>query len=160
MHCHSRSATGPARTAANPRRADPATRVGDAEREEVSALLGDAAAGGYLPLHELDGRLERVWAASTSAELWATCIDLPAHLRQARALRRRADQGRHVLSAGLLPHLTSYVTVMALLVAIWVAVGLSGGGWYPWPVWPALGWGIGLVSHVAAARPAGRSDLG
>ncbi|MBA3437053.1 MAG: XRE family transcriptional regulator, partial [Thermoleophilaceae bacterium] len=30
---------------------------------------------------------------------------------------------------------------MALLVAIWA---LTGEGYF-WPVWPALGWGIGLM---------------
>ena len=41
---------------------------------------------------------------------------------------------------------------MVLLLTIWLAVGLTGGGWYPWPVWPALGWGIGVVGHVRSAR--------
>lgn len=43
---------------------------------------------------------------------------------------------------------------MLLLVAIWLAVGVTAGSWYPWPVWPALGWGIGVVGHVRTARAA------
>jgi hypothetical protein len=37
---------------------------------------------------------------------------------------------------------------MVVLVAIWA---LTGAG-YPWPVWPALGWGIGLVPHAFGAH--------
>jgi hypothetical protein len=41
---------------------------------------------------------------------------------------------------------------MALLVAIWLVVGLGGGSWYPWPLWPALGWGIAVLGQVRTAR--------
>ncbi len=40
-------------------------------------------------------------------------------------------------------HVAVYVIVNAILVAIWA---LSGQGYF-WPVWPILGWGIGLVLH-------------
>lgn len=45
-------------------------------------------------------------------------------------------------------HLTSYAIVMAALVMIWL---VSGGGYF-WPIWPMLGWGIGLAFHAAALR--------
>ena len=38
---------------------------------------------------------------------------------------------------------------MALLVTIWL---LTTPGGYFWPVWPMLGWGIGLASHGLATR--------
>jgi len=40
-------------------------------------------------------------------------------------------------------HLSVYVVVNALLVAIWA---LSGAGYF-WPVWPILGWGVGMAFH-------------
>lgn len=40
-------------------------------------------------------------------------------------------------------HLAVYLIVNVMLVAIWA---LSGGGYF-WPVWPILGWGIGLAFH-------------
>jgi hypothetical protein len=43
-------------------------------------------------------------------------------------------------------HLTVYVAVIGFLVAIW----LTTGGGYFWPVWPALGWGLGLALHLAS----------
>jgi class 3 adenylate cyclase len=42
-------------------------------------------------------------------------------------------------------HLTLYVLVNVLLIGIWAA---SGGGYF-WPVWPILGWGIGVACYGA-----------
>jgi class 3 adenylate cyclase len=42
-------------------------------------------------------------------------------------------------------HLTLYLLVNVLLIGIWAA---SGGGYF-WPVWPILGWGIGVAAHGA-----------
>ena len=42
-------------------------------------------------------------------------------------------------------HLSLYLLVNVLLIGIWAA---SGGGYF-WPIWPILGWGIGLAAHAA-----------
>ncbi len=126
-------------------------RAGDADRERAGALLGDAAAAGYLRLDELDDRLERALTARTTAELDALTADLPPSLGRERARREAVARVRREAQGGLRAHLASYVGVMALLVGIWLVVGVTAGAWYPWPVWPALGWGIGLVGHVRAA---------
>jgi class 3 adenylate cyclase len=42
-------------------------------------------------------------------------------------------------------HLTVYLLVNLFLIGIWAA---SGGGYF-WPVWPILGWGIGVALHGA-----------
>ena len=42
-------------------------------------------------------------------------------------------------------HLTIYLLVNVFLIGIWAA---SGGGYF-WPVWPILGWGIGVAVHSA-----------
>ena len=41
-------------------------------------------------------------------------------------------------------HLLAYVTVNALLVGIWA---VSGAGYF-WPVFPLLGWGIGVIFNA------------
>ncbi len=41
-------------------------------------------------------------------------------------------------------HLAVYFAVNAFLVFIWAVTS----GSYFWPVWPILGWGIGLVAHA------------
>jgi len=47
---------------------------------------------------------------------------------------------------GFYVHLTQYVVVMAILAAI----NLVGYPQYLWFVWPALGWGLGVMAHGAA----------
>ena len=42
-------------------------------------------------------------------------------------------------------HLVVYAAVNLGLIAIWA---LTGGGYF-WPIWPILGWGIGLAGHAA-----------
>ena len=46
---------------------------------------------------------------------------------------------------GFRSHFAVYLAVNALLVLIWAA---TGAGTF-WPVWPILGWGIGVAAHAA-----------
>lgn len=48
-------------------------------------------------------------------------------------------------------HLGTYIIVIAFLWAIWYFTEAVKGGsrHYPWPVWPMLGWGIGVAFHFA-----------
>jgi len=56
------------------------------------------------------------------------------------AIRRiRAKRGFWV-------HFAVYFAVNALLVLIWA---MTSGGYF-WPVWPLLGWGIGVVAHAVS----------
>ena len=41
-------------------------------------------------------------------------------------------------------HLLAYVLVNALLIAIWA---MTGAGFF-WPIFPLLGWGIGMTFHA------------
>ena len=45
--------------------------------------------------------------------------------------------------AEFIRHLMSYLVIMAFLALI---NNVTGSG-YQWWLWPALGWGIGIVSH-------------
>ena len=45
-------------------------------------------------------------------------------------------------------HLFSYLLVNGGLVAIWVVTSFTGGLNFFWPVFPMLGWGIGLGFHA------------
>ncbi|MBL8773411.1 MAG: 2TM domain-containing protein [Phenylobacterium sp.] len=56
---------------------------------------------------------------------------------------RRAD-----MKLAFRSHLLAYVMVNAGLVAIYIATGDFGD--YFWPIWPMLGWGIGLAAHGAS----------
>ena len=57
------------------------------------------------------------------------------HLLQRARSRAAAEMGFYV-------HLTSYLGVIALLALINLMTT-----WYPWFLWPAIGWGFGLGSH-------------
>lgn len=52
-------------------------RIGDAEREEAAAALGEHYAQGRLSVEEHAERLDRVWAARTRADLAPVFRDLP-----------------------------------------------------------------------------------
>ena len=41
-------------------------------------------------------------------------------------------------------HLAVYAVVNAFLIMIW---GVTGAGYF-WPMWPLLGWGVGLAVHA------------
>jgi hypothetical protein len=100
----------------------------DADRERAAERLRAAAGDGRLTPVELEERLESAFSARTEAELEPLVADLPAPPRQPRPHDRA--------------HERTYVAVMLLLVAIWA---LTGAGYF-WPIWPMLGWGIGVLA--------------
>lgn len=132
-----------------------AERVGDAERELAARLVADATGDGLLHFDEMDERLSRVFAARTTGELAAITADLPATWLRQRARSALARDRRTEAVRGFGQHLRTYLLVMSGLVAIWAVVGLTAGAWYPWPIWPALGWGLGVFSHARAAYGGG-----
>ena len=122
-------------------------RAGDREREHTAGTLGLALAQGYLPMDEYEHRLGRAFGAHDSAELADLVADLPVGALQRNDPRRRAERIR-AARLGVRVHLGAYLAGVVLMLGIWLAVGLSGGGWYFWPVWPIMGWGIGVFSHA------------
>ena len=116
-------------------------RASDRERDSVVSDLRVHGGEGRLSVEELDQRIAAALAAPTRAELAKLVADLP---QRPRPVTDRRD---------FQEHLRSYLMVMALLVAIWA---LTGAGYF-WPIWPILGWGIGVMSHASAVRKPRRS---
>jgi Domain of unknown function (DUF1707)/2TM domain len=110
-----------------------ALRASEAEREHTAALLREHCQQGRLSIDELAERLGVAFAARTQGELHALLGDLPAQGPQQTAGPRRR-------------HVRTFLLVNALLVSIWL---LTGAGYF-WPMWPFLGWGIGLAAHALA----------
>lgn len=42
-------------------------------------------------------------------------------------------------------HLATYVITNGMLWLIWLFTG--GVNSYAWPIWPTMGWGIGIIAH-------------
>lgn len=61
------------------------------------------------------------------------------------ALARKRVKAKRELQV----HLSAYLIVMLGLVLIWFVTNRGG---YFWPIWPMIGWGIGLALHGASLR--------
>jgi Domain of unknown function (DUF1707)/2TM domain len=126
---------------------DSHVRASDAERDTAVAMLSDAAAEGYLTPDELDERLSAALAARTVGDLIRLTRDLPNEWQAERAQRATEAVASGEAKKAVRPQIATYLGVMALLFVIWLIAGITAGGWYPWPLWPALGWGIALLAR-------------
>jgi Domain of unknown function (DUF1707)/2TM domain len=122
-------------------------RVGDRDRQKTAAYLGQALAQGYLRMDEYEERVQAAFQTHTTAELKQLVADLPLdRIRRADPRRRAARIA--AARRGRRAHLTAYLTMVAVVLAVWTTVAFTAGAWYFWPIWPILGGAIGLVSHV------------
>jgi len=145
MHGH--HAPRPTRVLTRP--ADPAVRIGDAERDRVIDQLADHHAAGRLTLAEFEDRMAAASTARTGADLALLTADLPAPTAPPAD---RSPARLAVRALQLDPAVRTYLAVMAALWLIWLVAGAG----YPWPIWPMLGWGVGVAGRHRRdpARPA------
>lgn len=122
-------------------------RIGDADRERVARILGQHMSDGRLDMEEYEGRLETVYAAVTRADLDPVLADLPALGEQSIAPATPSKAPVWAQLAFRL-HLIVYLAVSALMILIWM---VAGTGTF-WPVWPVVGWGIGVAAHGVVTR--------
>jgi hypothetical protein len=126
-------------------------RAGDRERAATADQLGLALTQGYLDITEYEQRVAAAFAAHSSNELRQLLADLPvAQLRRNDPRHREARNAAAKLSVRL--HLAGYALMVVVVLTVWLAVALSGGSWYFWPVWPILGAGIGVLGHAIPIR--------
>lgn len=115
-------------------------RLSDTEREHAATSLREHATAGRLTIDELDGRLEIALAARTQGELNALFDDLPV---QPRGEPNSHDRAKVL---GVRIHTGAYLWASLAMIAIWAATGTG----YFWPLWPIVGWGVGVASHTGA----------
>ena len=136
----------------------PDLRASDVDRRRVVDQLQQHYVDGRLSTDELDDRTHRALAARTFGELDTLVADLPPAptppAPEPASAEKSPERSDGLWDDGnFRTHALSYGLVMTLLVAIWL---LTTPGGYFWPVWPMLGWGVGLASH-AVGRSVGRS---
>ena len=121
----------------------PEIRASDAERERVADELRAHAGEGRLDVDELDERLKAAYAARTRADLQVLTADLPAPPPPKPKPPSVRERGLGLLELG-----GGYVGMMVLLIAIWAVTGAG----YFWPIWPAIGWGLALLTGTNVFR--------
>ena len=127
------------------------TRVGDHDRTATADVLSQALAQGYFDLAEYETRVQAAFGAQTAEELRRIVADLPvAHLR--RTDPRRIAARKNAARASVRLHLGAYAAMVVIVLTVWLAVALTAGAWYFWPIWPILGGAIGVVGHALPVR--------
>jgi hypothetical protein len=87
-----------------------------------------------------------------SGELIATS-DEGLREQALRTLKKRRDLHTHAFV---------YLTINLVVWGVWLAIAMTAGSWYPWPIWVTLGWGVALVFNawdVYVRRPISEADL-
>lgn len=136
---------GPQPKRRSPVKAGPTERVSNAERDAVVEQLRLNCAEGRLDMDEFGERTAQALGARTGAELTAVLHDLPLIEKPELAAARRATTRRAIL--------VPYIVVNAFLVLVWLVTGAG----YFWPIWPILGWGLGVAMGLFVPGRHGRS---
>ena len=69
-------------------------------------------------------------------------------------LRRKAEKRAHDM-VGFYIHFTCYVSVNLFLFILWAWTNMDDGV-FPWPIFSAIGWGIGIIFHYFGVFGSGR----
>lgn len=117
-------------------------RASDVERDQAARRLREHAAAGRLSIEELTNRLDAAFTARNRHELDQLFADLPAQPAPPPTSHR----------TGAWTHTRIYVLICLGMITIWAATGTG----YFWPMWPILGWGIGIISHHRSQAKPGR----
>jgi len=127
-------------------------RVGDRDRQTTADLLSLALAQGYFDLAEYETRVKAAFAAESADDLRRVVADLPVEQLR-RSDPRRIAARKNAARASVRFHLAGYATMVAIVLAVWLAVALTTGSTaHFWPIWPILGGALGLLGHALPVR--------
>lgn len=132
-------------------------RVGDSERDATAAQLSEHFAAGRLDHSEFDERTQQALSARTRGELDAVMHDLPVlpvAVKPATTPAATADVSPAQVSQRAEWRRSTLATWAVFAVFFTILWAVTGAGYF-WPVFPILGWGIGVaVSGIQAyGRP-------
>lgn len=175
-------------TPSTPAPEPPALLIGDADRVHVQDELGRAVGLGELTLSEFDDRVQAVFRARTVTDLRALLTDLPsagigvrgvptawtspttpsfpssvqvaARPTGPTGVRRKDTRPSPRARAHPADPWVRWAALAVLMIAIWVAIGIPTGAWYPWPIWPILGTAVGAVRQTVEQARVGRARIG
>jgi hypothetical protein len=85
---------------------------------------------------------------SARQEVSAPASDVELRDLAFRRLKKRQDFRAHIVV---------YIVVNAFLWALWAVLSLTSGWSFPWPIFPTLGWGIGVALNAWDVY--GRKDI-
>lgn len=128
-------------------------RIGDSERDEATARLAEHFAAGRLTRFELDERTEQALSARTRGELDRLMIDLPPASAEALPTETVETTTGLTVATQQTPAawrramLAPWAVFGVFFIILWAATGAG----YFWPIWPIMGWGIGVaVTGISA----------
>ena len=133
--------------------------ISQAERDRVVSELTRHCGDGRLTLDELEERIAEVYAATTTADIEHALRQLPvkaaspATTPKTKVVPREhpflSEEARRGGEIALRIHFVVYLAVIGLLVLIWLLTTPFG---YPWPIWPAMSWGVALAIHAGVHK--------
>lgn len=130
-------------------------RIGDAEREEAVAALGEHYAAGRITKDEYDERTGRVWAARFEADIDPLFADLPRN-RSAEVTTAAPSQRR---GPGFRRYPMVFVAPIALLAVAALVVLVVGSA--PWLLFALFWiWMFGGFGFHRGARRGHRAAVG
>jgi hypothetical protein len=133
---------------------EPSLRASDSDREQVAERLRHATAEGRLNAHELEERLQTLFAARTYGELNALLADLPAGRSLSRQRVRVPRWAAAVGAVTLMLAALGALTIARLHSAAEVALPGPGGGRqfrFPGPPLADPNHGLIVAGSMAAA---------
>lgn len=113
--------------------------------------------GGFVGCHGPVAKEQDDWATKVMREVDAVIEKVEPHIArrkkfvpptpEERLLRKRERKRRSFRG-----HTQTFVVVNAFLFALWAIGFVTGGGGYPWFIFPLLGWGMGYTFHALGYR--------
>ena len=128
-------------------------RVGDAERDDTVSRLAEHFAAGRLNRSEFDERTAQALGARTRGDLDGILVDLPptslvmSTPSPASEVESAPVAARTALAQWGISTLAPWAVFGVFFIVLWMVTGAG----YFWPMWPIMGWGIGVATSGIAA---------